>query len=73
MQAGHPCSWQAIATAVRRHAATLSGEARMELEQFAELLDGIAKLNKADVVRNGSKADAQKGNRTLGNGEKNVA
>ena len=52
MEADDPCSWQAIAAAVRRQAGTLPADARAELEQFSDLLDGIAAmLKKADAER----------------------
>jgi hypothetical protein len=50
-QADDPCSWQAIATAVRRQAETLPAEARTELEQFSDLLDGVAMLRRVDLER----------------------
>jgi|KBSMisStaDraftv2_1062788.scaffolds.fasta_scaffold1382483_2 hypothetical protein len=45
------CSWLAIAAAVRSQAEALPAEARTELEQFADLLDGIALLKVADGER----------------------
>jgi hypothetical protein len=40
------CSWDSIALAIRRRAATLSAPDAEDLNRFANLLDGLAALEK---------------------------
>jgi hypothetical protein len=41
-----PLSWESIAAALRRHAATCAKPEATELEAFADMLDGFAALSR---------------------------